>query len=43
LMSTPPPNKAVMRQLKLKGSLTDPPHPRRREALGTVSSGSCAV
>lgn len=37
LMSTPPPNRALARQLKLKGSLTDPAEPRRREALGPVS------
>ena len=37
LMSTPPPNRAFARQLKLKGSLTDPAEPRRREALGPVS------
>jgi hypothetical protein len=37
LMSTPPPNRALARQLKLKGSLTDPAEPRRREALGAVS------
>ena len=37
LMSTPPPNRALARQLKLKGSLTDPAEPRRREVLGSVS------
>ena len=37
LMSTPPPNKALARQLKFKGSFTDPPHTRRREAFGPVS------
>lgn len=36
LMSTPPPNRALARQLKLKGSLTDPAQPRRREAFGAV-------
>ncbi|KAF5380147.1 hypothetical protein D9615_006103 [Tricholomella constricta] len=30
--STPPPNRALARQLKLKGSFTDPAHTRRREA-----------
>ncbi|KAF8172645.1 hypothetical protein BJ912DRAFT_1025004 [Pholiota molesta] len=38
LMSTPPPNRTLARQLKLKGSLTDPAQPRRREAFGTVST-----
>ncbi|KAF9486156.1 hypothetical protein BDN70DRAFT_237181 [Pholiota conissans] len=38
LMSTPPPNRALSRQLKLKGSMTDPAQPRRREAFGTVST-----
>ncbi len=37
LMSTPPPNRALARQLKLKGSVTDPAQPRRREAFGSVS------
>jgi hypothetical protein len=37
LMSTPPPNRALARQLKFKGSFTDPPHTRRREAFGAVS------
>ena len=36
LMSTPSPNRALARQLKLKGSLTDPAQPRRREAFGAV-------
>lgn len=36
LMSTPPPNRALARQLKLKGSVTDPAQPRRREAFGSV-------
>ena len=36
MMSTPPPNRALARQLKLKGSLTDPAQPRRREAFGSV-------
>ncbi|KAG6895436.1 hypothetical protein C0992_001222 [Termitomyces sp. T32_za158] len=35
-MSTPPPNRALARQLKLKGSLTDPAATRRREAFGPV-------
>lgn len=37
VMSTPPPNRALSAQLKLKGSLTDPAQPRRREAFGAVS------
>jgi hypothetical protein len=37
-MSTPPPNRALVRQLKLKGSWTDPAQPRRREAFGAVRS-----
>ena len=41
LMSTPPPNKTIIRQLKSKGSLTDPPQPRRREALGPVCILNC--
>ncbi|KAJ3507892.1 hypothetical protein NLJ89_g6050 [Agrocybe chaxingu] len=40
LLSTPPPNRTLARQLKLKGSLTDPPQPRRREALGNVPISS---
>ncbi|KAF8804517.1 hypothetical protein BYT27DRAFT_7225225 [Phlegmacium glaucopus] len=40
LMSTPPPNRALARQLKLKGSLTDPAQPRRREAFGALSISS---
>jgi hypothetical protein len=46
LMSTPPPNKALARQLKFKSSFTDPPHTRRREAFGPVSPlspNSCLV
>ncbi|KAF8906851.1 hypothetical protein CPB84DRAFT_1844312 [Gymnopilus junonius] len=38
LMSTPPPNRTLARQLKLKGSLTDPVPPRKREAFGTPST-----
>ncbi|KAG6853362.1 hypothetical protein C0991_004981 [Blastosporella zonata] len=34
--STPPPNRALARQLKLKGSLTDPAITRRREAFAPV-------
>ncbi|KAG6873625.1 hypothetical protein C0995_013556 [Termitomyces sp. Mi166 len=34
--STPPQNRALARQLKLKGSLTDPAATRRREAFGPV-------
>lgn len=37
LMLTPPPNRSLARQLKLKGSFTDPPHTRRREAFGPVN------
>ncbi|KAF9527407.1 hypothetical protein CPB83DRAFT_394674 [Crepidotus variabilis] len=40
LMSTPPPNRTLAKQLKLKGCQTDPPQPRRREALGLVSAPS---
>jgi hypothetical protein len=36
LMSTPSPNRTLARQLKLKGSQTDPAQPRRREAFGAV-------
>ncbi|TFK39266.1 hypothetical protein BDQ12DRAFT_629803 [Crucibulum laeve] len=36
LMSTPPPNRALSSQLKMKGSLTDPAQPRRREAFGVI-------
>ncbi|PPQ71950.1 hypothetical protein CVT24_007915 [Panaeolus cyanescens] len=36
LMSTPPPNRTLARQLKLKGCLTDPAQPRRREAFVPV-------
>ncbi|KAG6821128.1 hypothetical protein H0H93_006467 [Arthromyces matolae] len=35
-ISTPPPNRTLVRQLKLKGSLTDPPRTRKREAFGAV-------
>jgi hypothetical protein len=34
-MSTPPPNRALAMQLKLKG-VTDPGQPRRCEAFGAV-------
>ncbi|GLB39240.1 putative ring finger [Lyophyllum shimeji] len=34
--STPPPNRALAKQLKLKGSFTDPAHTRRREAFGPL-------
>ncbi|KAG5644366.1 hypothetical protein DXG03_008663, partial [Asterophora parasitica] len=34
--STPPQNRALARQLKLKGSFTDPAHTRRREAFGPL-------
>ena len=43
LMSTPPPNRTLARQLKLKGSFTDPAQPRRREAFGPVSLASSHV
>ncbi|KAF8886510.1 hypothetical protein BD779DRAFT_1673142 [Infundibulicybe gibba] len=33
---TPPPNRTLARQLKLKGSFTDPPGGRRREAFGNI-------
>ncbi|XP_006463671.1 hypothetical protein AGABI2DRAFT_225554 [Agaricus bisporus var. bisporus H97] len=36
LLTTPPPNRNLVKQLKLKGSLTDPAHTRRREAFGVV-------
>lgn len=36
LMSTPPPNRALSTELKLKGSLTEPTQPRRREPFGSV-------
>ncbi|KAF5350962.1 hypothetical protein D9756_008235 [Leucocoprinus leucothites] len=36
LLSTPPPNRNLVKQLKLKGSVTDPAHTRRREAFGVV-------
>ena len=39
-LATPPPNRALARQLKIKGSLTDPAQPRRREAFGTVSGAN---
>lgn len=35
--ATPPPNRNLARQLKLKGSYTDPAQTRRREAFGVVS------
>ncbi|KAK0192333.1 hypothetical protein F5146DRAFT_978738 [Armillaria mellea] len=38
VMATPPPNRNLARQLKLRGSLTDPAHTRRREAFGVVSN-----
>ncbi|KDR76446.1 hypothetical protein GALMADRAFT_445568 [Galerina marginata CBS 339.88] len=40
LMSTPPPNRTLAKQLKLKGSLTDPAQPRRREAFSAVATPS---
>ncbi|KAF9003258.1 hypothetical protein BDQ17DRAFT_1355829 [Cyathus striatus] len=40
LMSTPPPNRTLASQLKLKGSFTDPAQPRRREAFGSIHSPS---
>ncbi|KAF9447674.1 hypothetical protein P691DRAFT_760555 [Macrolepiota fuliginosa MF-IS2] len=36
LLSTPPPNRNLVKQLKQNGSLTDPAHTRRREAFGVV-------
>ena len=39
-LATPPPNRALARQLKIKGSLTDPAQPRRREAFGAVSGAN---
>ncbi|THU94728.1 hypothetical protein K435DRAFT_724370 [Dendrothele bispora CBS 962.96] len=38
--ATPPPNRNVTQQLKLKGSQTDPAHTRRREAFGVVHAPS---
>nr|ATV82108.1 putative zinc finger protein [Strobilurus tenacellus] len=38
VMATPPPNRDLARQLKLKGSFTDPAQTRRREAFGVVSN-----
>ncbi|KAG7446812.1 uncharacterized protein BT62DRAFT_1075568 [Guyanagaster necrorhizus] len=38
ITATPPPNRNLARQLKLRGSLTDPAHTRRREAFGVVSN-----
>ncbi|PFH46736.1 hypothetical protein AMATHDRAFT_7452 [Amanita thiersii Skay4041] len=40
LMATPPPNRILSSQLKLKGSFTDPAHTRRREAFGVVHTPS---
>ncbi|KAF8156892.1 hypothetical protein B0H34DRAFT_477464 [Crassisporium funariophilum] len=40
LMSTPPPNRILAKQYKLKGSFTDPAQPRRREAFGVVPTPS---
>ncbi|KAF8632155.1 hypothetical protein AX17_004897 [Amanita inopinata Kibby_2008] len=40
LMATPPPNRILASQLKLKGSFTDPAHTRRREAFGVVRTPS---
>jgi hypothetical protein len=37
MISTPPSNRHLARQLKLKGSFTDPAQPRRREAFGAAS------
>ncbi|KAG5653732.1 hypothetical protein H0H81_010989 [Sphagnurus paluster] len=36
LTSTPPQNRTLARQLKLKGSFTDPAHTRRREGFGPL-------
>ncbi|KAF5369333.1 hypothetical protein D9758_002804 [Tetrapyrgos nigripes] len=38
--ATPPPKRNLAQQLKLKGSQTDPPHTRRREAFGIVHTPS---
>ncbi|KIL60917.1 hypothetical protein M378DRAFT_13835 [Amanita muscaria Koide BX008] len=40
IMATPPPNRNLSNQLKIKGSLTDPAQPRRREAFGVVRTPS---
>ncbi|KAG2003629.1 hypothetical protein CC2G_004218 [Coprinopsis cinerea AmutBmut pab1-1] len=37
ILCTPPPNRVLSSQLKMKGSLTDPPQPRKREAFGNVT------
>lgn len=36
VMATPPPNRQLAERLRLKGSLTDPAQPRRREAFDAV-------
>ena len=36
IMSTPPPNRVLSAELKMKGSLTDPAQPRRRDLFGNV-------
>ena|ERR1700722_3442064 len=36
VLNTPPPKPSYAQQLKLKGSLTDPPHTRRRPPFGHV-------
>ncbi|PPQ65995.1 hypothetical protein CVT26_010655 [Gymnopilus dilepis] len=38
VLATPPPNRTLARQLKLKGSLTDPAPPRKREVFGNSST-----
>ncbi|KAK2463821.1 hypothetical protein APHAL10511_004126 [Amanita phalloides] len=40
LLATPPPNRILSSQFKLKGSFTDPAQPRRREAFGVVRTPS---
>ncbi|KAF4616504.1 hypothetical protein D9613_008773 [Agrocybe pediades] len=43
IMSTPPPNRALASKLRLKGSLTDPAQPRRRETFGHLSTPSANI
>ncbi|KAK7043012.1 hypothetical protein VNI00_008750 [Paramarasmius palmivorus] len=38
--ATPPPKRNLAQQLRLKGSLTDPPQLRKREAFGVVPTAS---
>lgn len=39
---TPPPNRTLAKQIKLKGSQTAPAQPRKRQALGNVSISPCS-